>query len=104
MLYRLLTRKYPYRLRLFDAQPGENYVGSASMKQIIERFGRKTVDFTLAPLDTSPEVRDLLQTMLSLEPRNRPSAEEVLKHKWFTTPIPAEPSQGNTCAVERIRH
>jgi len=30
------------------------------------------------------ELFELLQPMLQMDPQRRPSAEEVLKHPWFT--------------------
>jgi len=83
IMYKLLTRKLPYGLNLFDDRPGENYVGSPAMKRIQDRLLTEPVNFDRSPFDSSPAARDLCRKMLSVECLARPSAEEALNHEWF---------------------
>merc|ERR1712232_544585 len=80
IMYRLLTRKSPYNIEIFDDKPGENYVGSVAMRRIQERMKNETIDFKRRPLDEMPEASDLLQKLLSYDPLQRPSAEEAMAH------------------------
>eukprot|EP00929_Paragymnodinium_shiwhaense_P070638 TRINITY_DN35780_c0_g1_i1.p1 TRINITY_DN35780_c0_g1~~TRINITY_DN35780_c0_g1_i1.p1 ORF type:complete len:494 (+),score=100.39 TRINITY_DN35780_c0_g1_i1:151-1632(+) len=86
ILYKLLTRKYPWPRSLFDDGPGENWVGSPAMQRIscklLGTAGR--IDFELASLDDCPEAKDLLQKMLAGRPEARPTARQVLSHAWFS--------------------
>ena len=53
--------------------------GDPVFKQILD--GEEKEFWTRAP-DSSPELRDLLWRMFSPSPKDRPSVEEVLSHKW----------------------
>lgn len=83
IMYKLLTRKFPFRPAIFDDEPGENIVGSSAMKRIQEKMKSEKINFTRSPLNQSPEAVDLVSQLLSMEPCERPSAEEALQHQWF---------------------
>merc|ERR1719282_139351 len=83
ILYKLLTKKFPSNAEIFDDKPGENWVGSPAMKRIQERLKDQKIDFSRAPFDQCPLAADLCARMLALNPQDRPSAEEALKHEFF---------------------
>jgi len=83
IMYKLLTRHFPYALDMFDDRPGENYVGSSAMRRIHARLKNEQVDFSRFPFDRCPEAADLCSRMLKPDAQQRPSAEEALKHIWF---------------------
>eukprot|EP00927_Polykrikos_kofoidii_P066656 TRINITY_DN62211_c0_g1_i1.p1 TRINITY_DN62211_c0_g1~~TRINITY_DN62211_c0_g1_i1.p1 ORF type:complete len:354 (+),score=72.04 TRINITY_DN62211_c0_g1_i1:79-1140(+) len=83
IMYKMLTGKFPSRSDLFDDQPGENWVGSPAMKRIRDRLKVQTMDFSLHPLNKSPEAQELVSRMLAFELHERPTAEECLNHAWF---------------------
>eukprot|EP00928_Gymnodinium_smaydae_P009166 TRINITY_DN13394_c0_g2_i3.p1 TRINITY_DN13394_c0_g2~~TRINITY_DN13394_c0_g2_i3.p1 ORF type:complete len:192 (+),score=31.50 TRINITY_DN13394_c0_g2_i3:208-783(+) len=83
ILYKLLTRKFPFRSEIFDDQPGENWVGSPAMARIQERLKHEKIDFQRPPLNKCPAVADLLAKMLAFDAAERPSAEEAMGHPWF---------------------
>lgn len=85
IMFKLLTRKMPSKLALFDDQPGENYVGSPAMKRIRKRLEMHKIDFDVPPLDKCPEAKELVQAMLAYDMERRPSAQECLQHSWFQT-------------------
>merc|ERR1711953_1467662 len=90
ILYRLLTKKFPHGLHLFDDKPGENYVGSDSMKRIRQRLQSEPIDFNQAPLNQMPDAADLLRKMLTFSPQARLTSEQALKHRWFGKSMPAK--------------
>eukprot|EP00928_Gymnodinium_smaydae_P048511 TRINITY_DN3243_c0_g1_i1.p1 TRINITY_DN3243_c0_g1~~TRINITY_DN3243_c0_g1_i1.p1 ORF type:complete len:365 (-),score=81.10 TRINITY_DN3243_c0_g1_i1:279-1373(-) len=83
IMYKLLTRKFPFRPEIFDDKPGENWVGSPAMKRIQERLRVTKIPFDCAPFDQCPLARDLCMRMLAHDCDARPTAEEAVKHKWF---------------------
>merc|ERR1711879_20095 len=80
---RLITKKFPHDLKLFDDQPGENYPGSGAMIRINQRLRTTPIDFARPPLNTMPEAADLLRRLLAVNPKSRISCEGALKHRWF---------------------
>merc|ERR1719361_1398549 len=54
VLFRMLTKKFPHSLELFDDKPGENYVGSRSMRLIQERLRNTPINFMQGPLNEMP--------------------------------------------------
>jgi len=83
IMFKLLTREYPWDKSFFDDVPGENWVGSPSMNRIADRLANTKIDFNLPALVCNEAARDLLEQILDPEPHKRPSAEEVLSHRWF---------------------
>jgi len=86
IMYKLLTRKFPFRPAIFDDEPGENIVGSSAMCRVQEKMKSERINFTRSPLNNSPEAVDLCSKLLSMDPCERPSAEEALQHQWFQIP------------------
>lgn len=83
IMYKLLTRKFPWRLTIFDDKPGENWVGSPAMLRIQQRFKTEKINFARPPLNQCPDALDLCSKMLSIDPTERPDCDQALDHKWF---------------------
>mmetsp|Transcript_25958 Transcript_25958/g.74809 ORF Transcript_25958/g.74809 Transcript_25958/m.74809 type:complete len:344 (+) Transcript_25958:102-1133(+) len=83
VMYKVLTGLFPMRDEMFDDAPGENWVGSPSMRRIHERLKQEVINFTVPPLDKDTAAADLLSRLLRFDAADRPSAEEALKHEWF---------------------
>lgn len=86
IMYKLLTRKFPFRPAIFDDEPGENTAGSSAMCRVQEKMRSEKVNYTRSPLKDSPEAVDLCSKLLAMDPCERPSAEEALQHPWFQIP------------------
>mmetsp|Transcript_35359 Transcript_35359/g.101544 ORF Transcript_35359/g.101544 Transcript_35359/m.101544 type:complete len:446 (+) Transcript_35359:87-1424(+) len=99
--YRLLTGRFPFNPRIFDDEAGENWVGSPKMNQIRERLKGYDVDFDVQPFPSEPTARDLVRSMLAVEEKDRPQAQQALHHPWLE-PRP-ESSQGFHYTSERDR-
>lgn len=83
IMYKLLTRRFPSDPAIFDDKPGENWVGHPSMKRIKERLRQEKINFARPPLDRCPAAADIIRSMLTFNPGDRPSAEQALEHEWF---------------------
>lgn len=83
ILYRLITKKFPHDLKLFDDKPGENYPNSEAMIRINQRLRTTPIDFARPPLNTMPDAADLLRRLLAINPNSRICCEGALKHRWF---------------------
>jgi serine/threonine protein kinase len=60
----------------------KNY--QASKNKIINYFDENLAGRTVKPSDIFLEsAKDLLDKMLNIQPEARPTAEDILKHKWF---------------------
>jgi len=85
VMYKVLAGDFPTRDDIFDDQPGENWVGSPSMQRIYKRLQTERIDFTLPPFDRDDNAADLCCRLLAFNAKDRPAAEEALKHPWFFT-------------------
>eukprot|EP00928_Gymnodinium_smaydae_P048512 TRINITY_DN3243_c0_g1_i2.p1 TRINITY_DN3243_c0_g1~~TRINITY_DN3243_c0_g1_i2.p1 ORF type:complete len:375 (-),score=66.42 TRINITY_DN3243_c0_g1_i2:57-1181(-) len=83
IMYKLLTRRFPYKLHLFDDKPGENVVGNPAMLRIQERLRNETIDFQRPPFTTCRQALSLCSAMLAFDANERPSAKDALEHEWF---------------------
>ncbi|CAK0899893.1 unnamed protein product [Prorocentrum cordatum] len=86
IMYKLLTRRWPSPSDFFDDEPGQNWVGSPAMLRIHERLKVAQVNFRRQPLNATPEAAALCSRLLAFDPAARPSAEEALRHPWFSLP------------------
>lgn len=89
--YKLLTRRWPSPREFFDDEPGQNWAGSPAMQRIHQRLKDAEVNFRRQPLDTCPQAAGLCRGLLAFDPEERPSAEEALRHPWFSLPEGALP-------------
>lgn len=72
-----------------DASKHQTYRDHFSNKVIPNTLRLKFKDFA----DYSPQIVDLLEKLLKLDPRERISAREALKHPWFNqAPLPKDTS------------
>lgn len=83
VMYKVLVGDFPTSDDIFDDQPGQNWVGSPQMERIYQRLKSERIDFARPPLDQDHAAADLCTKLLSFDLRDRPSAEEALRHDWF---------------------
>lgn len=81
--YRLISGKFPFKNQMFDDEPGENWVGSPKMKVIQDRLRHFNIDWTIQPWPTETSARDLVRWMLQMNEKDRPSANDALKHVFL---------------------
>jgi len=81
--YKILTGRFPFKDNLFDDEPGENWVGSPKMKEIRSRLKIAEVDWSHKCFRENHMAMDLVQRMLAQAQRQRPTAEDALRHPWF---------------------
>lgn len=93
MMYKLLTGHFPMASDIFDDQPGENYVGSPAMRRIQQRLRTVPICFAKSPLDVCPAAAELVKAMLSVDPEDRPTAQEACDHAWFKLDVEALPAK-----------
>jgi len=94
IMYKLLTRRFPFPANIFDDKPGQNRAGSSAMRRIQERLRNYKIDFSCWPLQDYPLAADLCQKLLDWDPMVRPCAEECLRHRWFHEDL--SPSESTT--------
>lgn len=82
--YRLVCGRFPFRNRMFDDKPGENYVGSPKMKQIQKRLLKFEIDWSRDPWPQEVQARELTEWMLRSNEDERPSATEALNHVFLS--------------------
>jgi len=83
--YRLLAGRFPFDPRMFNDQPGENWVGSPKMKEIREKLCRYKVNYDVRVFQKDQQACELVKSMLATRESDRPSAKEALNHMWFVT-------------------
>jgi serine/threonine protein kinase len=81
--YRLISGRFPFKNQMFDDEPGENWVGSPKMKVIQDRLKHFNIDWTIAPWPSETSARDLVRWMLMVDQKDRPTANEALKHVFL---------------------
>lgn len=84
VMYKILVGQFPNKEDIFDDQPGDNWVGSPSMKKIYGRLIQEIHDFSRPPFDTDTLAADLCSKLLAFDVRKRPTAAEALHHPWFS--------------------
>ena len=83
--YRLLVGRFPFDKRLFDDEPGENWVGSPKMKEIREKLCNYQINWNHEVFRRQPQAMDLLKSMLAMDEKMRPTAEAAAAHAWFSS-------------------
>merc|ERR1711907_503877 len=81
--YRLITGKFPFKAKMFDDKPGENWVGSPKMKQIQDRLNDFIIDFDRPPFPAEPKATELVRWMLTMNENERPTAKQCLEHEFL---------------------
>lgn len=81
--YKLLTGRFPFDNRIFNDDPGENWVGSPKMKEIREKLHNYDIDWSHRVFENQPAARDLLTRMLAGNAEERPTAQEALSNEWL---------------------
>lgn len=84
VIFRMLTKRYPHSLKMFDHHPGENSVGSRTTDHIVTCLKESRIDFNIPALRGKPAAISFLSGLLEFDPRGRPSLEEALAHEWLT--------------------
>ena len=68
---------------------------SANDAQFVDFIiNQKLGSFLLANFNISPALTQLLASMLHADPRQRPSCQEILNHKWLVSDIWKHPFAG----------
>lgn len=98
--YRLISGRFPFKNKMFDDQPGENWVGSPKMKEIQDRLKEYHIDFESAPWEQCPEAHDLVRWMLSTNDKDRPTAERALAHPFLDEETGSTPKLGRAAPEE----
>ncbi|CAE7602631.1 ATG1C [Symbiodinium natans] len=83
MMFALMRGRFPFSHKLFDDQPGENYVGSAKMSQIAHKLRSATISWPSKFKEEHPEAVDLCQWLLKMPPEQRPSARRAQNHPFL---------------------
>lgn len=73
LLYAMMACHFPWTI---DPDMPEDQLFIETQRQILEGY----VEF---PDEFGLEVQQLISSMLSLDPRDRPTCEELLEHPWF---------------------
>jgi serine/threonine protein kinase len=81
--YRLISGRFPFKNQMFDDEPGENWVGSPKMKVIQDRLKHFNIDWNIAPWPSETSARDLVRWMLQMNEKDRPTANDALKHVFL---------------------
>lgn len=96
--FRLLVGKFPFDSRLFDDEPGENWVGSPKMKEIRQKLCKYKINWNREVFARQPEALDLLRAMLATKESERPTAKEAVDHRWFKSSRSSSHS-GSDCSA-----
>lgn len=89
ILYILLYGKYP-----FDVQAGASMPKAKEVLQMLDKMvNRKYV--LHEKVKVSKECLDLLHKLLAPEPQERITIEQIVKHPWFVTNLPADAQSMN---------
>lgn len=80
--YILCSRKFPFQHKVFDDKPGENYVGSPKMHEIADKLRQADLNWE-KDFKENGLAADFCKQLMSLEPEDRPSADEALEHPWL---------------------
>ncbi len=85
ILYILMTGDMPFSEEVFgDDIAGNNVVGGAKMEEIFSRLRTAQIDFDCPPWPDFHLARDLCQSLLSFEPKDRVNgAAAALQHPWL---------------------
>lgn len=84
--YKLFTGRFPFDHRMFDDEPGQNWVGSPKMKQIQARVQRFDINWDRPPFPKHPDAVELTKSMLAPLDEDRPLAEQALQHPFLEDP------------------
>lgn len=89
--YKLLTGRFPFDNKIFDDEPGDNWVGSPKMKEIREKVMTHRIDWSHSNFQSDSHAENLLKAMLAPGVEERPSAWQALQHPWLQQPdvVPA---------------
>eukprot|EP00929_Paragymnodinium_shiwhaense_P064978 TRINITY_DN32625_c0_g1_i1.p1 TRINITY_DN32625_c0_g1~~TRINITY_DN32625_c0_g1_i1.p1 ORF type:complete len:486 (+),score=92.99 TRINITY_DN32625_c0_g1_i1:168-1625(+) len=83
IMYKLLTKRFPTPLDIFDDETGENAVGSPVMRRMSTRVKKAVINWNMSPFDMCPQAKDLCAAMLDVKVEKRPTAMDAQQHPWF---------------------
>lgn len=82
--YTLLTGMFPFSDDIFNCKRGDYVVGSPKMQEVREKLCSFKVDWSHPVFTNHPLARDLVQRMVAMDKRLRPSARSALGHTWLS--------------------
>jgi len=83
--YTLLTGMFPFSDDIFNCKRGDYVVGSPKMQEVRDKLCNFKVDWSHSVFTKHPLARDLVQRMVAMERRLRPSARSALAHTWLSS-------------------
>lgn len=101
--YRLLVGRFPFDPRLFDDEPGQNWVGSPKMKEIREKLCKYKINWSYEVFGVEPGAASLLQAMLATSESDRPTAKAAADHAWLKSTRSASNSSASTWRSGEMR-
>jgi len=83
VIYLLLTGSFPFKPSLFDDKRGQNVVGHPKMTKMPTVLREQAVNYKDPIWRDHPLAQDFVQQCLKIQPKERPSSREALKHPWI---------------------
>lgn len=83
LAYRLLTYDFPFDNKIFDDEPGDNWVGAPQMEAICETLHHVEISWDYKVFQKHPGALEFCQMALAMDPTRRPTALQALAHPWL---------------------
>jgi len=92
--YKLITGSFPFRQKIFNDKPGENWVGSPQMRAICKRLHEQKLDWHHVVFKDDASAKCLVSRLLAVDDRCRPTAAEALADPWLVDSRAGGPRDG----------
>ncbi|CAJ1393387.1 unnamed protein product [Effrenium voratum] len=90
LAFALCHGRFPFSHKLFDDEPGENFVGSVKMAEISARLLQAKINWA-----AEESANDFCQQLLQMSAEKRPTAREALQHPFLARTGEAEAEGGS---------
>lgn len=84
MVFALIFKTYPYKTKPTKTDRLYKFIAKSDFDGLWESLKRLKRDIEQCEPDPD-SLLDLLMTTMSPDPVKRPSARQIVKHKWFIT-------------------